>query len=200
MKYKILFLLFLSQLSIAETLDPPKIFVEQNGKVTNITSKGNLASYQALGCIPLGEVKNTFTPADIHKGVRKCIEQGNYDFAASLYLLAFIYGIFDAERVTDKTAGQAILALNMNTFSSVPQDEKIKVDEAIKHIAQDSELLGKLCGEINKIGPPDYYPSYMILHGVRAFTGNPHDGALIKNFDALGTWKKIQSNNLKCHT
>jgi hypothetical protein len=115
-------------------------------------------------------------------------------------MLAFIYGIFDAERVADKTAGQAILALNMDTFSSVPQDIKIKVDEAIKHIAQDNELLKKLCSETNKIGPPDYYPSYMILHGVRAFTGNPHDGALIKKFDALGTWKKIQSNNLKCHT
>lgn len=182
----------------AQTPKPPKIIVGQSGKVTNVTAEGNLASYQAVGCIPLAEAKNTLTPADIHKGVGQCIEQGNYDFAARLYLLAFMYGIFDAERITDKTAGQAILVLNMNTFSNVPQDKKIKADEAIKHIAKDSELLGKLCGEINKIGPPDYYPSYMILHGVKAFTGNPHDGALVKNFNTLGVWKKIQSKNLKC--
>lgn len=198
MKYQLLLLLFFSSFTVAETFAPPKIIVEQKGKVTNVISEGNLASYQAVGCIPLAEVKNTFTPADMHKGVGLCIEQGNYDYAANLYLLAFMYGIFDAERVTDKTAGQAILVLNMNTFSKVQQDKKIKVEEAIKRIAKDSELLGKLCGEINKIGPPDYYPSYMILHGVKAFTGNPHDGALVENFDTSGVWKRIQSKNLKC--
>jgi cytochrome c551/c552 len=187
-----------SPIALAETIAPPKIIVAQNGKVTNVSSEGNLASYQAVGCIPLAEAKNTFTPADIHKGVRQCVEQGNYDFAARLYLLAFMYGIFDAERITDKTAGQAILVLNTNTFLNVPQDRKIKTDEAIRHITKDSELLGKLCSEINKIGPPDYYPSYMILHGVKAFTGNPHDGALLKDFDTLGVWKKVQYRNLKC--
>jgi len=176
----------------------PKIVVEQNGKFTNVIAEGNLASYQTVGCIPLSEAKNTFTPADIHKGLEQCIKQGNYDYAASLYLLALVYGIFDAERITDKTAGQAILVLNSNTFSSVPEDKKNKVDEAVKHIAKDNKLRVTLCGEINKIGPPDYYPSYMILHGVRAFTGNPHDGALVKDFDTPGVWKKIQSRNLKC--
>ena len=198
MRNLFLLLLFLSPFAFAETPAPPKVIVEQNGKVTNITSEGNLASYHAVGCIPLSEAKNTFTPADIHKGLAQCIEQGNYDYAARMYLLALVYGIFDAERITDKTAGQAILVLNSNTFTSVPEDKKIKVDDAVKHIAKDSELLGKLCGEINKIGPPDYYPSYMILHGVRAFNGNPYDGALVKDFDTPGVWKKIQSKNLKC--
>ena len=197
MRY-LLLLLLLSPFAFAETLAPPKIIVEQNGKVTNVTSEGNLASYQAVGCIPLSEAKNTFTPADLYKGVGKCIAQGNYDFAANLFILAGMYARFDAARITDKTAGQAGVVLIMNTFSNVPQDKKIKFGEVTNRLAADAELLGKLCGEINKIGSPTYYPSYMILHGVKAFTGNPHEGALVKDFDTPGFWRKLQSESLKC--
>lgn len=178
--------------------ETPKIIVEKNGVATNVTAEGNLASSQTVACIPLSEAKNTFTPADIHKGLGECVTQGKYDFAVSLLMLADMYGLFDAARVTDKTAGQAILALRMNTFANVPQDKKAKLSELINHLASDTERRGKLCGEINKIGPPDYYPSYMILHGVKAFTGNPHEGALVKDFDAIGTWKKLQATSLKC--
>lgn len=198
MKYSLLLLLFLSSFTFAETPVPPKTIVEQNGKVTNVSAEGNLASYQKVGCIPLSEAKNTFTPADMHKGIGECIAQGNYDFAVNLLMLADMYGLFDAARVTDKTAGQAIIALRTNTFANVPQDKKTKLSELINHLASDTELRGKLCGEIDKLGPPDYYPSYMILHGVKAFTGNPHEGALVKDFDALGVWKKLQSASLKC--
>lgn len=186
------------QLTLHRIKDIPKIVVEKNGIFTNITSEGNLASYQAVGCIPLTEAKNIFTPADLHKGLAECVKQESYDIAARLYLLASAYGVFDAQRITDKTAGQAILALNMNTFSNVPQDKKAKVEGAIKRIAADRESLGKFCDEIIKIGAPNYYPSYMIQHGVKAFTGNSDDNALIKDFDAVGVWKKTLANNLKC--
>jgi hypothetical protein len=38
----------------------------------------------------------------------------------------------------------------------------------------------------------------MILHGIKAFTGNPHDDALLKDFDAEKTWKSLQTEFLKC--
>jgi hypothetical protein len=45
---------------------------------------------------------------------------------------------------------------------------------------------------------PDYYPRYMVLHGIRAFSGNPHEGALVKDFDAPGVWKNLQSAYFHC--
>jgi len=45
---------------------------------------------------------------------------------------------------------------------------------------------------------PDYYPSYMILHGIKAFEGNPHDGALLKDFDSQKVWTNLLTKFLHC--
>jgi hypothetical protein len=44
---------------------------------------------------------------------------------------------------------------------------------------------------------PNYY-SYMVLHGIKAFTGNPHEGALLKDFDAPKVWTNLQAAYLHC--
>jgi hypothetical protein len=200
MRPLLLLLPFLSSLALAQTLAPPKIITEKNGNVTNLRAEGNLASTQAVGCIPLVKAKNTFTPPDLYLGVTECIAQDNYDFAASLFALAGIFGSFDAERITDKSAGQAKTVLVMNTFATVPQDKKTKFNEAFNRIAKNPESLGKLCSDVQKIGMPNYYPSYMILHGIKAFTGNPHDGALLKDFDSQKVWANLQTAYLHCPT
>jgi hypothetical protein len=176
----------------------PKVIVEQTGNVTNVRAEGQLASTQNVGCVPLAQVKNTFTPPDLYKGVSECLAKNNYDLAIRLFSLAGLYGGFDAERITDKTAGQARSVLVSNTLMDVPQDKKAKLGEAQAQISNNPELLGKLCGDVQRIGMPNYYPAYMILHGMRAFTGNPHEGALVKDFDAPGAWKKIQAAYLGC--
>lgn len=176
-------------------LEAPKIAIEQNGKFTNITTEGNLASHHAVECIPLSKSKSIYTPADIYKAVGKCLAQEQYDLAVKLVMLADAYGFFDAARVTDTTAHQAILALKMNTYGGVAQEKKTKFSEVIKQFMSVPGNRGALCEEIHSLGMPNYYPSYMILHGVKAFNGNPHDGALAKDFDPSGTWKNI---SLKC--
>jgi hypothetical protein len=40
----------------------------------------------------------------------------------------------------------------------------------------------------------------MILHGMKAFTGNPYEDALLKDFDAQKTWTEIQTSYLTCPT
>jgi hypothetical protein len=179
-------------------LPPPKIIKEQNGRITNLRAEGSLASTQAIGCIPIEEAKNTYTPADIYKGVGECVGQDKYESAVGLYALAGVYAYFDAGRITDKTAGQARTALIMNTFSTIPQDKKTKFLEIQKQFASNPESLKNLCGSIRKVGAPNYYPNYMILHGIKAFTGNPHDGALVENFDSSATWEKVLSDFLHC--
>jgi hypothetical protein len=176
----------------------PKITREQSGNVTNLRVEGSLASTQAVGCIPIEQAKSTFTPADLYKGVSECVAQDKYDLAAGLFMLAGIYARFDAERITDKTAGQAGTVLIMNTFSTLPSDKKTKFGEAVQRIAKTPELLRTQCGEVQKIGVPNYYPSYMILQGIKAFTGNPNEGPLVKDFDTSGVWTTLQTSYLHC--
>lgn len=191
-------LLFIASLCAAQTQEPPKIIKEQNGKITNYRAEGSLALTQAINCIPLAQAKPKFTPPDLYKGVAECLAKGEFESAAKLFVLAGIYARFDADRVTDKTAGQARTALIMNTFSNVPEEKKNEFNAALIRMTKTPELLGGLCKEVARIGMPDYYPGYTILHGIRAFSGNPHEAALVKDFDATGTWKSLQSTYLHC--
>lgn len=198
MRPLLLLLLFISPHGLAQTLDSPKIITEQNGRITNVRMEGSLASAQTVGCISLAEAKNTFTPPDLYKGVEECISKDKYDLAAGLFALAGIYGRFDAERITDKTAGQAKSVLIMNTFANESQDQKTKFNEVFTRLIKTPELFGKLCNEVQKVGMPNYYPSYMILHGIKAFTGNPHEGAMVKDFDPSKVWMNLQTAYLHC--
>lgn len=198
MKQLLTLLLLFSTIAAADQLPPPKIIKEQQGRITNLRVEGSLQSTQDIGCIPITEAKNTYTPADMYKGVKACIDQDNFDFAVDLFALAGAYAKFDADRIVDKTAGQAKTALIMNTFSTVPEGKKSKFLETQKLIANNPESLKKICIATQKVGMPSYYPSYMILHGARAFIENPHNGALIEGFDSTATWERILSEYLHC--
>lgn len=198
MRSLLLSLSFLTPIALAQVPDPPRIIIEQSEKMTNYRAEGDLASTQAIGCIPLEQAKNTYTPADLYKGVSECIAQEKYDLAAGLFLLARIYSRFDAERLTDKTAGAAGTMMIVITFSTLSQDERTKFSETVGRILKSPELLRTKCDEVQKIGAPNYYPGYMILHGMKAFKGNPHERALVKDFDTSGAWKNLQTNFLNC--
>ncbi len=201
MKSLLFFVLtFISAIALAQTPDPPRIITQQSGNVKKHWAEGSLASTQMIGCIHLAEAKNTFTPPDLYKGVEACVAQDNYDFAVKLFILAGIYSWFDADRITDKTADQARTILITDTFATMSQGKKSKFSKALERLTKnpDPALIEKLCSEVEKVGTPNYYPSYMILHGIKAFTGNPHEDALIKDFDASSAWKNLQSEYLHC--
>jgi hypothetical protein len=193
-------LLFLSTMVLAQTMESPKILTRQSGNVKKHWVEGSLASTQTIGCIPLAEAKNTFTPPDLYKGVEACVAQDNYNLAVRLFVLAGMYSWFDADRITDESAAQARTILITNTFAAMPEGKKAKFSEALDPLTKnpDPALVEKLCDEVEKVGAPNYYPSYMILHGIKAFTGNPHKEALIKDFGAATAWKSLQSEYLHC--
>lgn len=200
MKSLFFVLLLLSTMVLAQTPEPPKILTQQSGNIKKHWAEGSLASTQTVGCIPLAQAQNTFTPPDLYKGVEACVAQDNYDLAVRLFVLAGMYSWFDADRITDKSAAQARTILITNTFDTMLQGKKVKFSKALDRLTKnpDPELVEKLCDEVEKLGAPNYYPSYMILHGIKAFTGNPHEEALIKDFDASSTWKNLQSEYLHC--
>jgi hypothetical protein len=55
--------------------------------------------------------------------------------------------------------------------SSRPDEKREKFGKAVGEVAADPQALAHTCSAIRKIGYPTYYPEYMVLHGIHAFTG-----------------------------
>lgn len=155
--------------------------------VTNIESSGNLGSTHELDCVSADKINHKYTPVDLYKAAAKCIAQNNYADAAFLYRLAGIYGYFDTLRVSDQTAHQAITVLKMYQFENVDETQRKKMQQAM-----DDLKVGDLCQKVIKIGIPDYYPTYMIQHGMSAILHDNSD-AITKDFNAKEAWGKTLS-------
>ena len=178
---------------------PPNVTITQNGKVTNLTMAGQLAAKNPLGCVPLNSLDNTHTPPDLYLGVTACIQKDDYQDAAALFALAGIESRFDAARVLDKSAGQAGQVLIMNTFNGMAQDKRDKFGKTVGELGADPNAMTDTCHTIRKIGYPNYYPEYMVLHGIHAFTAKAGDSTMEPNFDAQSTWNSLLTSYLNCH-
>ncbi|MEO5349956.1 MAG: hypothetical protein H7836_09940 [Magnetococcus sp. YQC-3] len=178
--------------------EPPKISTTQEGVVHRHEVEGHLASTRSLGCIALSEAKSSFTPPDLYGAVRACIDRDDYDASVALFALAGIYSRFDVERVADKTAEQGIPVLIMNAFSHLSPDKKERFNAALQRVTGTPALRDTLCGTIRSIGMPDYYPNYLILHGIKAFMGTPPPADLVVDFDRQQVWESLQSTYLNC--
>jgi len=165
--------------------------------ITVYETKGNLAVTHDLDCIPLDTTKNIYTPADLYKAFAKCIQEGDYDKANDLFLLAGAYVRFDAMRVADKTAHQARTVLIMNNTSEMTAQQKRDWNAHMDKLTPGSERLAEICSKIKKIGVPDYYPAYMIQHGIQAFSKEKIE-PLVPNFDPQSAWQSILDKSLHC--
>jgi len=171
-----------------------------NGAViTNYETKGNLESKNDLKCIKLTEVKNTYTPADLYKAFAQCIQDNKYEDAIPLFMVAGAYGKFDSRRVADVSSHQAMTVLIMNNTASLTDEQKKKWKESLGTFTagNSSPEFLQACNSIKHLGPPDYYPSYMIQHGMGAFTksnGNP----IVDNFNPQSAWEEAQEKYLHC--
>jgi hypothetical protein len=161
-------------------------------------TEGNLESTHDVGCIPLSEVENRFTPADLYPGVAACMEQGNVENGAALMFLAGIYSQFDMNRITDSTARQAADALIIRAIVPLPDETKDPVYQEVHRVLQDPQALAAMCASISEVGPPDYHPRYMIQHGMKAANIYDTDPDLVEDFDATAIWTSLMSLYLHC--
>lgn len=191
-------LLLLPAIALAQPAAAPRIIIEHDGRMMTFRAEGSLESTQAIGCVPLAGVRNSFAPPDLYLGVRECIGRDNYEDAAALFALASVYGRFDAERVADPSAAQAKSVLVMNAFAALPREKRTKLNEALGRVMRSPDALRRLCQEVQRIGMPAYHPSYMILHGIEAFSANPDAEPLRKDFDGQAFWKNLLVTYLHC--
>ncbi|MFL6658412.1 MAG: hypothetical protein ACJ8GW_10100 [Massilia sp.] len=186
------------QTATAQVPDRPQVMQEQRGNISNIHVEGSLAATRQLDCLALSDVTSAFTPADLHTGILRCIQQGQFDKEARLFLLSGVYAKFDAMRVADRSAQGGPKVLIMRTFAGLSDEEKAQ------HVAATQQqisgaALPALCADIAKIGPPTYFPRYLVLHGLNAYMSKtPLENALKPDFDAAATWEGLLASYLHC--
>jgi len=166
--------------------------------IKSIEAEGNLESPNPCGCVELSEVTNEHNPADILSGMGKCIELKDFDKAAELFAISGVYGTYDKYRVKDMSAHQALLVLQQSILMNIEEKDKESLISSLnKTLEKDSKELNIVCQTIRKIGAPNYYPKYMIQHGIQAFMDNKGDG-LVEEFDSEKSWNLALNNYLHC--
>jgi hypothetical protein len=184
-----------------QKLTPPNEERTIAKNITNIRTKGSLQKTHDLPCIGINEAKNTYTPADLYASFEKCVSQNNNKKAIELYTLAGAYALYDVMRISDQTVVGGIKVMITNLENNIGTKKKEKFVKYAKEFKKTPEA-EILCDKIkNNIGKPNYYPEYLILHGISAIFINElartsgmkgkieYDG-LKKNYDAEKNWSE----------
>jgi hypothetical protein len=167
-------------------------------RVTNYEAPGNLAATRAINCIVAGKLSNKDTPADLYPAVMQCLNEAKYERAVFIYALAGVYARFDAMRVADETAHDAATVFLSRMTKGVPRAKLKQFDEVKEKTLGDQGKLAEICTRIRQIGPPEYYPRYMVQHGMQAFTGFKTPKGLVPDFDAGKAWTGSLRSYLHC--
>ncbi|KMW59296.1 putative secreted protein [Candidatus Rhodobacter oscarellae] len=165
--------------------------------VRNIETEGNLVALAPLACVAVEAVGAEATPADISFGMRDCLRQENGATAFDLFILLITRGSFDAKRVADRSAGQAINMLLQQVGSEAGEAMLLMGPHQQAYLADGSPERAALCALQRQSGPPAYHPRYMIQHGIKAVTGLDGDG-LIDDFQAEREWETTLLQVAKC--
>ena len=172
-------------------------FVSSGQQITNYETPGNLESKYSLNCIKKEKVKNIYTPADIYPPIAKCIKKKKYKRAIDLFMIAGAYGYYDAFRVSDVSARAAISALQANNLWGLDEAKKLKFKEEFESYSKSEESMANSCKFLTSLGKPNYHPSYMINHGLKAVMGEGGDG-LLPDYDSNSIWEDALKKYVKC--
>ena len=153
-------------------------------------------------CARLESIDNSHTPIELYSSVNDCLQNGRDADAIGLFMLAGMDSSFDSARVADKTAGEARTILIMAFFGGMAADAHARFEAAIKALMGDSSRRARLCEEVKKIGPPQYFPAYMVNHGLgvmqSALANQAPSTPFDPQFDAVATWRGLLTSYLEC--
>jgi hypothetical protein len=165
------------------------------------TSAAESPPIAAPPCLDKDKVDGSLTPLDLWKSIATCINAEKYDTALLLYALAGTRAKYDTLRVVDKSAHAAASALPMLALSSLPRE---KADAFRAHVTnsvgKDTSLRKQYCTVFETMGPPSYFPSYMINHGLGAVAKGGASQPLVVPFDEKASWSEALKAYMKCTT
>lgn len=155
---------------------------------------GNLEATMPLGCVDLDQLSNSHSPADMFHGVWACVQQEDYEKAIDLLLVARAYGFYDIDRVRDSSAHGAVQMLQIRIADAM-DDAQHAAWAAVSESRQDMDLdQGPVCSRLMSLGPPDYFPYYMVQHGLRASVPPDTGNALREDFAPDRAWTTVLEN------
>lgn len=124
-------------------------------------------------------------PVELFDAVAASAKRDDYVTASSIYMVAMAYSEFDRRRVSDTSAHQITRILLLRSSSELNQDQVEALQNAITVAQSDSEGAVR---RLRAVGPPQYYPSYMIDHGMSAILNGTGTDNLNEGFDSEATW------------
>lgn len=169
-------------------------------------SCANLVSAQEHRTVPqctsFSLVTHDLTPVDLYPMTGRCIQDSNYADALAFFALAGADIRYDTSRVNDKTTSDFASVLVLRTLQSLPVSAKKTFGDVINAVLADKPAEEYLCRSIQEIGPPAYYPEYLIMHGMNAVTAGltkaPIRQELLPVSDPSGTWRTTITRYLHC--
>jgi Ankyrin repeats (3 copies)/Ankyrin repeat len=153
-------------------------------------------------CVQLDSIDNSHTPIELYSSLNDCMQSNRDADAVGLFILAGMDSSFDSVRVADKTAGQARVILIMALFGGMTADAHTRFETTMKALMDHPSRHAILCEQVKKIGPPQYFPAYMVSHGLgvmqSALANQAPPTLLEPKFDAAATWRDLITNYLNC--
>jgi hypothetical protein len=169
---------------------------EQPAPLVPVAGASDKPSYlDSVGCVDISSLNSKNTPTEILLGSKDCLDQNDLSRSARLFGVAGVYGRFDSQRVPDVSAQEVIPAFQSALFGNVDSKTAAAFQATFKGIDESHELV-EMCAQIRRLGPPMYYPTYMISHGMGAFLGP--DRGLKRNFDSAAAWESALKSYLHC--
>ncbi|GJM10953.1 MAG: hypothetical protein DHS20C11_32290 [Lysobacteraceae bacterium] len=147
-------------------------------------------------CPTFSEVSSNDTPPDFLAYANACISVGDAESAAIYTNVALAYHRYDVQRVLD------IHAPHLSTTTLNPPNES-RHGASITLQQYDAKMLefdtdtSKVCPVVLALGPPSYYPDYMLDSGKAQARGDGREWEIREGFSSTRTWAKIM-NGWKC--
>ncbi|WP_298013464.1 hypothetical protein [uncultured Aquabacterium sp.] len=157
------------------------------------------ADAQPVPCSAGKALGSRYTPVNLYLGAVECAKQpATFEAATNMFVLAGVYGRYDILRVKDESAHQAVSVMRMAIDGHLSHAFR----QHLRHMA--GSELGKLqlCAMVQRAGPPAYFPSYMVQHGLHstqaALHGRAPTSPLHEDLDTQAAWTDAVEGYLHC--
>jgi hypothetical protein len=110
-------------------------------------------------------------------------------------------------RVKDATAHDVAHMLPAMFLKPLDQSKVAAFKERVKQMNGNDSLKATYCSDLESMSPPNYFPTYMISHGMASYANavgtalpgsNAGENPLVSPFDVAKAWKQAVDEYLQC--
>ncbi len=149
-------------------------------------------------CAPFPVSNNAMSPEDLYKAMAACVRQQNYKNATLLVALAGVNARYDVQRVSDRTAHKADNYLRSKAVAELSKPQQAMLSDAVQLEMNSPDNRSIICGAMERLGPPQYFPEYMLRYGMSSLVKSGGTSGLVPDFDSDTAWRIALNSYLYC--